>query len=540
MGFRRVIQVVNLVVFLLLVFVAASSIPSHMNLNFFLRLDPVLVLGTGISGRILIPAFIPAVVVLLLTALMGRVFCGYICPMGTTIDGCDRLLGPSSKGRSIPVRLFRIKYYVLTFVLGSSILGVSFLFLGSPLSLITRFYGLLIQPLIALFGHTALRVIQPAAEMLHLDTLVFTDLSTPRFATQFFILIFFILLFGLAKFSPRFWCRYICPSGALMALLSRRPVFRRQVSDACTNCGKCAGSCPMNAIDKKSPDITLHGECLVCRECEKACPVNAISFTRGAARKDSGSRDFLPSRRRFLFAGLAGFGTAAVSLTGLGSLQGKSGPGQVLPAGLVRPPGSVPEIDFLARCVRCGECMIACPNNALQPIGLKAGIEGIFSPALTPRRGACSPACNNCGVVCPTDAIRNLPVHERLWARPGIAVIVKEKCLAWEQKKRCMVCDEVCPFGAVKFRYEPGNPVPVPEVLEDRCSGCGYCEHHCPVMNRAAIIVTPMGALRLKKGSFRKQGEQQGLNISLRHREDIELPVTPDGLQQGPAPGFTE
>jgi len=136
--------------------------------------------------------------------------------------------------------------------------------------------------------------------------------------------------------------------------------------------------------------------------------------------------------------------------------------------------------------------------------------------------------------VCPTHAIRNLPVDDRIWAKIGTAMIVRQKCLAWEQNKRCMVCDEVCPYHAVEFTKETGNTVPVPKVLEERCTGCGRCEYHCPVRNQAAIIVTSLGALRQDSGSAKELGESQGLNISIRHKEDMGSKVIEDGT----APGF--
>ena len=192
---------------------------------------------------------------------------------------------------------------------------------------------------------------------------------------------------------------------------------------ACTRCGKCASVCPMEAIPGESPDATIHGECIVCRRCESVCPVKAVSFSNKALGRQSGYGAFIPARRQFITAGLAGFGAAAVSLTGLQSLYGKAGPGRVLPARVIRPPGAIPEKEFLALCVRCGECMVACPTNALQPLWGEAGLAGLFSPALTPGRGPCSPECNRCGTTCPTGAIRNLPIEERVWAKTGTAVI---------------------------------------------------------------------------------------------------------------------
>ena len=419
-------------------------------------------------------------------------------------------------------------------------MGVSFAFLASPLSLITRFYGLLIYPLLAFVVDGSLSLIHPFAEWLDINTLIFAQIKAPRFATQIFILAFFASLIALARLSPRFWCRTLCPSGALLALFSRNPMIRRHVSEDCTDCGKCVKACPMNAIGPDEPGLTRHEECLLCRTCERVCPENAVSFPFRMKVRAGGTPRFSITRRQLITTGLTGAATAVVGLTGLHSLYGKSGPGQVAPEGLIRPPGSLPEMAFLSRCVRCGECMAACPTNTLQPLWFKAGFMGVFSPALMPRRGFCNPECRVCGSVCPTGAILKLTEQERIWAKMGTAVIFRQKCLAWEQQKSCMVCDEVCPFQAVEFRKEPGNPVPVPEVIEDKCAGCGYCEYYCPVQNQAAILVTPMGALRLATGSYRDQGKRQGLRLSLKSDEEHGIPPIEDPSQKGHAPGFTE
>ena len=145
-----------------------------------------------------------------------------------------------------------------------------------------------------------------------------------------------------------------------------------------------------------------------------------------------------------------------------------------------------------------------------------------------------------CGEVCPTDAIRSLSKDERIWAKTGTAVIIRRKCLAGEQQKSCMVCDEVCPYKAVEFRKEPGNPVPVPQVHEEKCSGCGYCEHFCPVQNQSAIVVTPMGALRMSEGSYIAQGKSQGLNLSISPKPGYGSQPEGKDWGKGFAPGFED
>ncbi len=537
--FRRFVQTLCLLLFLALLTLASFSGVSMVSLDLFLQMDPALVLISALSGRVLLLSFIPAALVLLSAPFMGRLFCGYVCPMGTTLDGTDSLFGPGKRKVRFSNPLFRIKYLVLAFLVGSALLGVSYVFFASPLSLITRFYGLLLFPVISFLSREGLDVIRPLGDILDISALSFAQIRTIRFATQFFILFFFIAVISMVAFSPRFWCRHLCPSGALLALLSRSPVIKRGVSDQCTGCGKCVRKCPMSAIAADDPLKTLHGECIVCRTCEAVCPEKAVSFKGSKVRDAVLPAPFYPERRNVIRTGIVGMGTAVLSLTGLYSVHGKPGEGQVGAPGLIRPPGAVPETEFLSRCVRCGECMVACPTNTLQPIGLMAGLPALFSPAVTPRRGFCDPRCQKCAEVCPTDAIRSVGQGDRIWAKIGTAEIIRQRCLAWEFNKSCMVCDEVCPYDAVQFRKEEGNDVPVPHVLENKCAGCGYCEYFCPVRNRSAITVTPMDALRIQKGDFEKAARQKGFTLQLRPLGQQGYPSkSHPEMPEGPAPGF--
>jgi len=540
MGFRRWVQTFCLTVFLGLLLIA-----SHAS-DFFLRLDPSVALITTISSRHILVGLIPAVVLVILTVFLGRFFCGHICPLGTTLDVADKVFAvPFQKQKSVGV-LRPLKYLVLIALTGAAVFGVSYVFIASPLSLITRFYGLIILPAVNYLTGSAHQLLFPLWEQLDINALLFLQIKTLRYATQFFVLLFFVGLFSLSRITPRFWCRYLCPAGALFALFSRKPLVHRVVSDKCDDCGKCVRACPMGAIEEANVLQTRFEECVVCLTCEKICPEAAITFSRESALAQNHIISTLPTRRQFIVAGVAGRGTAIVSLTGLNSSVGKAGQGQVVPPMLIRPPAALPELDFLARCIRCGECMVACPTNTLQPIWFDAGLMGLFSPAITPRRGFCIPDCHHCAEVCPTASIRVLSKEERVWAKTGTAVIHRQKCLAWEHDQKCMVCDEVCPFGAIEFTRESGLSVTVPKVKEEKCSGCGYCEYHCPVQSQSAIIVTPMNALRLTQGSFKVAGEQAGLKISREEKGPPAYPGSekPDssapGFDNSPASGFLE
>ena len=191
---------------------------------------------------------------------------------------------------------------------------------------------------------------------------------------------------------------------------------------------------------------------------------------------------------------------------------------------------------------RLRRCMKACPTNTLQPAGLAAGWTALMSPQAMPRLGPCEPRCNACGHVCPTGAIRPLTADEKIWAKMGTAFILRRKCLAWEFGRPCLVCDEVCPYDAVHLGHADGQPVAVPFVDEKRCSGCGLCHHHCPVHPASAIVVEPVGALRLAAGSFRQAARRSGLTLELnRPATDSPSAARPtDGLTKGGLPpGFT-
>jgi MauM/NapG family ferredoxin protein len=529
--FRRIIQTVCLILFLALLAGAGHIRESDL----FLRLDPLLVGITAISARVMTWAFLPALIVFGSAFFLGRAFCGYICPMGTTIDGTDRCFGKrGAKKKAAPAWLpAGLNRYILVFLAAAALPGISLVYWLAPLSLITRFYGLILYPVLELTAAGALGVLYPLASQLDIRSLMFAEIAPPRFATQFFILALFILIFAAVRITPRFWCRYLCPAGGLLALASKKPLLRRRVSEACNQCGICARQCPMGAIDSQNIELTDHAACIACRTCEAVCPQDAVSFGfRPAAEAwtEAGSRQETdPARRQFVMAGLAGLGTAALTLTGLKTVAGAPAEARVRAARLIRPPGSLPEADFLARCVRCGACMSACPTNTLQPIWLDAGFIGMFSPAITPDRKYCDPRCTACGDVCPTGAIRSLSDDERVWARTGTAVINRQKCLAWEHKKSCMVCDEVCPYDAVEFEKKPELPYPVPHVEEARCAGCGYCEHYCPVSNDPAIFVTPMNEMRLKTGSYRETGKRRKYELTLRPKSEALVPKTYPG-----------
>jgi ferredoxin len=164
---------------------------------------------------------------------------------------------------------------------------------------------------------------------------------------------------------------------------------------------------------------------------------------------------------------------------------------------LIRPPGGR-ENDLLANCIRCAACMRACPTGALQPALAEAGLEGLWTPVLIPRLGYCDYSCNACGQICPVQAIPPLDLSLKRAQVIGQAYLDQDRCIAWADRRDCIVCEEMCPLPdkaiyleVAEFTGADGQQasVQLPHVDRQRCTGCGICEYKCPVGGEAAIRV---------------------------------------------------
>jgi MauM/NapG family ferredoxin protein len=538
MRFQRLLQIPLFLLFLSLLWLAAYPLPAWFEVDLFLRLDPLISLGSMAVARNFIPKAAWALAVLGLALFLGRVFCGYLCPMGATIDFWDwvsRKRGKPRRENSFEGagRFRSLKYFILIALAGSAVVGISWIFLFSPLSLVTRFYSFVLYPMTLMTANFFLDLLRPIFPHLGLESLSYARYSVPLFNTNLFValLVLGILLLGMVQ--PRFWCRNLCPAGAMFALFSLRPLFRRTVSEKCTSCGRCVRACPMAAIAEDFVR-TAHSECVTCLKCQEVCPEKAIAFKMGV-KVPRLSPEINMERRKVLGAGATGLAAAALTMTNLHHLHGGETPRALRPTGLIRPPGALPETDFQARCVRCGECIKGCLTNTLQPVWFEAGLSGMWTPKITARLAGCEQGCNLCGQVCPTEAIRPLTLEEKSFAKVGTARIDKTRCIAWEQDKKCLICDEICPYNAIVSQFVAGHPITVPVIDEDKCNGCGYCECKCPVTGESAIIVEPSGELRLASGSYKEKARDLGLVFHAKGRVEDHTILNRD-QREGKAP----
>jgi MauM/NapG family ferredoxin protein len=532
--FQRSLQAFCLVLFLLLLVAAGPVLTGLVDPARVFALDPAAYLGAVLSGRVLLPGLGALLLLLLLTWVLGRFFCGHVCPLGTACDAArPAVAGKRSTGPE-EGPWTAAKYLVLLFILAAALLGLNLAYWGAPLTLAGRLFVLVLGPA----GELGLSALSDAG-LLPDRAASALGLPPDRYLGGWFFLLFFAALLSLQHFRPRFWCRFLCPAGAVFALTARRPLFRRTVSDACTDCGLCRRRCPMGAI-RGDPRQTRHQECIACQRCVRLCSEGAISFRYGGLGKESSQGEpFLPGRRAAVGT-LAG-AAAAVFIGRIGLLEAWSREEEgkrMVPGELIRPPGALPEDAFLNRCIRCGLCLRVCPTDMLQPALGHSGWAGFQTPVAVPRSGPCEPGCTLCGSVCPSGAIRSLPEREKVWAKMGTAVVDRRKCLAWEWGERCLVCDEACPFGAVELSREPGLDVAVPRVREDRCTGCGACEFACPVVDRPAIAVSSMAEIRLASGSYREEGRRRGLRLDRREKEGGITPQPGEDSGGGLPPGF--
>jgi len=326
----------------------------------------------------------------------------------------------------------------------------------------------------------------------------------PVYKTGWFIGLLFLVILFLNRIKPRFWCRVLCPLGALLGVFSRFMAFRLEKDQAkCTDCQLCSRICQGAAspIPGQTWEIA---ECIMCFNCFDVCPEGALSFKFRGSFKSNRSPDM---GRRAVLGGLV----AGISLPLLAKLDGSTH--HVSDPRLIRPPGALPENEFLRLCQRCGLCMKACPTNAINPTLGEASMAGFWTPHLIMTRGYCEYTCTLCGSVCPTGAIREISATEKI-ERPiriGSAYVDRGRCLPWSGTGSCIVCQELCPTSPKAIYLKkgiipgPGQaplPVDVPYVDLKRCVGCGICETKCPVKGRPAIRVIAAGESRSLKNQI--------------------------------------
>jgi polyferredoxin len=505
-GWRRVrrgVQVAALLAFLGLLVYAHAQRPKPLWADLFSRLDPLLMVAGSLADRVLLAGLAFAGITVVLTLVFGRAWCGWLCPLGTVLEwlgprrSAGRRRSRTSPHRPPPESWRAIKVLLSVAILVSAALGLQTLLVLDPITILNRTVTTAIWP--------GLRHLVVATESLlysfpvlwgPLDALhsaviqpVFQEVQ-PVFALAPLLALLFAGLVALNWWADRFWCRYLCPLGGLLGLISKAALLRREVSGDCVQCARCTAACPTGTIDPEDGFRSDPAECIVCLDCMVDCPQEGVGFRWQIPRwRLAPGRAYDPSRRQVLAA--AGAALAGAALAGVEPVTVRQ------PATMIRPPGAA-EVDFGLLCVRCGACLRVCPTQGLQPSLVEGGVQNLFTPRLVPRLGPCVFSCNACGQVCPTGAIPRLGLADKQGTAIGLARIDQDRCLPWAYDTPCIVCEEMCPVAEKAIRLEEVEVVGAagetvllqrPKMIGALCIGCGVCEFHCPAAGEAAIRV---------------------------------------------------
>ncbi len=468
--------------------------------NWFLELDPLVGFSTLLTTGKIYKGLLWGVLTVILTLIFGRFFCGWVCPFGTLhhFIGFLGKIGQISKSKKNEkdnkFKFFKpkaeleqlnryrpaqsIKYGILLFFVSSNIIASPFITtyliqtipilltgLLDPIPFVYRFVNLTLLP----FADSA---------VLHLST-------NPRFYNGAWIIgIFGMTALILNLWIPRFYCRYICPLGALFGLISSISFFQiGKNNSSCINCMKCQFHCE-GACDPMGK-IRL-SECVLCMNCldqcafltyqaapsakveisESAISSEVVPFKQVRGKKSynqysqisqtyqTDGQYLLPQISRREFAASVVLGAAVVPMMHLNAAAGSN-----WNPNIIRPPGSVPESEFLARCIKCGQCIRVCPTNVIQPADIfNGGFDAIWTPVLNFRIGSsgCQLHCIACGHICPTGAILPLKLEQRFGIEQykekcpikiGTAFVDQGRCLPWSMNRPCIVCQENCPVS---------------------------------------------------------------------------------------------
>ena len=501
---RRITQVFFLLLFIWFCVVTTIGVAwwqlRGWPVNWLLQLDPLVAVATMLRTQSLYRGLLWALVTVVLTIILGRFFCSWVCPFGTIHHFIGYL---ARRGKSVSARIAlnkfhpaqHIKYYLLIFLLTAAA--------GSLLSNLLRvvpekpvlFSAVVIFSLLGLAMLSLLRVIPdpkkalvtlllliglwlglgllvPAAGLVAaslqtglLDPIPLVHRSinltllplAERISTSqryyfgsWFIGAVFLTALLLNLRVPRFYCRFLCPLGALFGVLGAFSLWRIGAAESSTECSQCH-LCDTDCEGACQPAENIRiSECILCMNCMDSCPHNLVGYRTTTSEAGEIALPDL-SRRVFLTSLVSG--TVAIPIVRLEGLVGPNWQPSV-----IRPPGALADPEFLGRCLKCGQCMRICPTNIIHPASLDSGLEGLWSPVLNFRIGTsgCQLNCIACSHICPTAAIRPISLDEKLGKgqfaqagpiRMGTAFVDRGRCLPWAMDRPCIVCEENCPVS---------------------------------------------------------------------------------------------
>lgn len=505
---RIFVQIFALLIFLLFFFLPAI-IPNKtwLSSTLFFYIDPLLLLTSSIVGKTIAVGFLFTLIALLLTLFFGRFYCGWICPLGTINHFFSWIIHKIYKVKyALNKKILKIKYYVLIFIIGSSIMGMNVVGWFDPNSLLTRSLAVVSLKTNVFICNDNIEKISPEHNQgLSLENEIFAVKENqnqyPRSSNQAFpIGSILFLIICLNYFYPRFYCNAICPLGAVYGLVSKIGFFHFKVDTACNNCNSCTKSCTYLGNPGQN---YMKSECMSCFNCTVDCKTNSVKVNFEIPKKSNSTQLDLGKRKAFTVL------ATGLIFASLNKIQ--SGGNSKRRHNFMRPPGAIQEVEFLNKCTSCGQCTQVCPTNFIQPATLQAGLEGFWTPIVDPKNGYCAWDCNICTRICPSDAIKKLSLKKKQEYKIGIAIVDKNRCYTYADGFNCTVCYEKCPIPekAIKLKETEvwnfrGRLVNVNQIYvqPDLCNGCGICEFQCPRHDSPGIFISSENEYRELDGEL--------------------------------------
>ena len=433
-----------------------------------------------------------------LTLVLGRIYCSVVCPLGIMQDIFGWLGKKAKKNRYTYSKEMKwLRYPVLVVFIIALVAGIGTLFqLLAPYSAYGRIATYLLQP-IWVAGNNVLASI---AE--HYDSYAFyhSNIWLKSGVSLIIAGVTLITLGVLAWRNGRTYCNTICPVGTLLGMLSRFSFLKIHFdTEKCRNCSLCTKNCKAACIDFKTHTVD-YSRCVVCGDCIESCKFGALRYSIGTSRTSKTSETSQTSetcptsegRRSFLLAS-AMLTTAAIAQKkekmmdgGLAEIEDKVAPERQTP---LTPPGSRSRANLEQRCTGCQLCISECPNEVLRP---SDDLMHLMMPVMSYERGYCRPECTRCSQVCPAGAILPIKAEDKASTQIGHAVWIKKNCVVLTDEVECGNCATHCPVGAIEMvPSDPDNEESpyVPAVNEARCIGCGACENLCPARPHSTIYV---------------------------------------------------
>lgn len=457
-----------------------------------------------------------AVVVLLvvLTLLFGRIYCSVICPLGVLQDLISWVAGKLNLNRNKRKfgrfayddvkwhRLLRIVLFSLFVVALLAGFG-TFVQLLAPYSSFGRMVTMLLKPLYEMGNN----MLADQAEAVGSYQYYQVEIWQRSLPVTIVAACTFLIVAIMAWVGGRAYCNNLCPVGTFLGFLSRRSIFRVNIdADKCKNCGLCARKCKGAAIDFHNHQVD-GSRCVACFDCLDTCNHGALKYSLVKPQKKSSAEGPAPStpdspqgptRRAFLTATATVLAASALKAEekttdgGFAAILDKKAPQRQTP---VCPPGAVSFRHLQQHCTGCQLCVSECPNGVLRPSG---DLMNMMAPVLSFERGHCRPECTRCSDVCPAGAILRFEGDQtarqavKASTKVGTAHWVRENCVVLNDDVECGLCARRCPSKAIQMvPSDPNDPKSrkLPVIDEEKCIGCGACEHLCPSRPFSAIYV---------------------------------------------------